>query len=66
MPFIQLWGGDLAKVHIVVSNRVKTLCGRPVPANATQTTKLPRDKAKVCKACQKIEQEEKQFQRILK
>lgn len=65
MPFIQLWDGTLAKVHIV-SNRVKTMCGRPIPSNATETTKPPRDQAKICKACRKIEQEEKRYQRILK
>ena len=63
MPFVQLRAG--IKVHIA-SNRVKTLCGRPIPSNATETTETPRDKAKICKACQEIEQEEKRFQRFLR
>ena len=37
----------------------------PIPSNATETTKRPRDKTKLCKACQKIEQEEKPFQEFL-
>jgi hypothetical protein len=65
MPFVHWSGGILARVHIA-SNRVKTLCGRPIPGNAAETAKAPQDKAKICKACQKIEQEEKRFQRFLK
>jgi len=65
MPFVQWSGGIPSKVHIA-SNRLKTLCDRAIPSNATETTKPPRDSAKVCKACRKIEQEEKPFQEFLK
>ena len=64
MPFVQLHAGILAKVHIA-SNRVKTLCGRPIRSKATEV-ETPQDRATICKACQLIEQEEKQFQRILR
>ena len=60
MSFVQWSGGIPSKGHIA-SNRVKTLCNRSIPANATETTKPPRDSAKMCKACQKIEREEKPF-----
>ncbi len=61
MPFVQWTGIIPSKVHIA-SNRLKTYCNRPIPGHATETTKPPRDKATMCKACQKIEQEEKPFQ----
>ena len=64
MLFAQLHTGILAKVHIA-SNRVKTLCGRPIRSNATEV-ETPQDRAAICKACQIIEQEEKQYQRILR
>jgi hypothetical protein len=61
MPFVQ-WSATVpSKVHIA-SNRLKTLCNRPIPDDATQTTKPPRNKTTLCKACQKIEHEEKPFQ----
>ncbi len=65
MPFVQWFGGIPSKVHIA-SNRLKTLCDRPIPSNATETTKPPRDVTKMCKACRKIEQEEKPFQEFLR
>jgi len=60
MPFVQWSGGIPSKVHIA-SNRLKTLCDRPIPNDAVETTRAPRDSAKMCKACRKIEQEEKPF-----
>ena len=58
--FVQ-WSGALpSKVHMA-SNRRKTLCGKSVPSSATETTKPPRDMAALCKACRKIEREEKSF-----
>jgi uncharacterized membrane-anchored protein len=60
MPFVQ-WSGILpSKVHIA-SNRQKTLCNRPIPGHATASEKPPRNKATLCKACQRIEQEEKPY-----
>ena len=63
MAFVQLRAG--IKIHIA-SNRVKTLCGRPIPSNAIETTEAPQDKDQICKACQEIEQEEKRFQRFFR
>jgi hypothetical protein len=65
MPFVQLWSGILAKVHIA-SNRAETLCGRLVHDGAIETKRPPRDRTRLCKACQKIELEEKPFQEFLK
>ena len=64
MSFVQWSGGVLARVHIA-SNPWKTLCGRPIPDNATEIAKPPRDKAKICKACRDIEEEAKRLQRFL-
>ena len=65
MPFVQWSGIFPSKVHIA-SNRLKTFCDRTIPSNAIETTKPPRDKTKMCKACRKIEQEEKPFQEFLR
>ena len=65
MSFVKLRVG--IKVHIA-SNRVKTLtlCGRPIPHNAAETTDAPQDRDKICKACLMIEQEEEQFQQFFR
>lgn len=65
MSFVQWSAGIPSKVHIA-SNRVKTLCDRPIPSNATESTRPPRDNTKMCKACQKIEKEQKPFQEFLR
>ena len=61
MPFVQWTGIIPSKIHIA-SNRLKTLCNRPIPSHAAEIAKPPRDKAKMCKACQQIEEEAKPFQ----
>jgi len=60
MPFVQWFAILPSKVHIA-SNRWKTLCNRTIPNNAVESKKPPRDKATMCKACQRIEQEEKPY-----
>jgi hypothetical protein len=60
MPFVQWVGIIPSKVHIAAS-RLKTLCNRPIPSHATEIAKAPRDKTKLCEACQQIEREEKPF-----
>ena len=66
MPFVQ-WSGPIpSKVHIVGASRLKTLCNRPIPSRATETEKPPRNKGAMCRACRKIEQEEKPFQEFIR
>jgi len=60
LAFVQWSGTQPSKVHIA-STGVKTLCGRPIPRNATEATKPPRDNTTICKVCLKIDQEEKPF-----
>jgi len=58
MLFIQ-WKTGLAvgKVHLA-SDRMRTLCGRPIPGDASNSNKSPRDKTKICKLCRDVEQYE--------
>jgi len=65
MSFVQWSGVVTSKVHIA-SNRLKTLCDRPIPVHATETAQAPKDKTKICKACQRIEEEQKPFREFLK
>ena len=58
------WRPSPWKVHMT-QNHLETLCEWPIPRHAVESTKPPRDKARICKVCQKVEREDGKYRRLL-
>lgn len=54
---------QLGRVHMT-ENRLKTICNRPIPSNAVESAKPPRDKGKLCQHCLKVEKEESKYRHL--
>ena len=64
MHFVQWQSGAIVgRVHLA-SDRLRTLCGRPIPDTATQSNKAPRDKTKFCKRCRTVADYERRNQHV--
>lgn len=48
-----LYSSTMGKVHMA-DNPLKTLCDRPIPNHAKESTIAPKDKGKICHHCQQV------------